>query len=50
MATLEANLRNSGVIIQPYWRSIYRSYRDGVHGFEMRQAFELHLDKVWLES
>jgi peptide/nickel transport system substrate-binding protein len=38
------------VLIQPYWRSIFRSRRDGVHGFEMHQAFEQHLDKVWLES
>jgi peptide/nickel transport system substrate-binding protein len=50
MAKLEANLRDAGVIIQPYWRSIFRSHRDGVHGFEMHQAFEQHLDKVWLES
>ncbi|MFQ5567757.1 MAG: ABC transporter substrate-binding protein, partial [Paracoccaceae bacterium] len=50
MAKLEKNLRDSGVIIQPYWRSIYRSHREGVHGFEMHQAFEQHLDKVWLES
>ena len=50
MAKIEANLRNSGVIIQPYWRSVYRSYREGVHGYEMHQAFEQHLDKVWLDS
>ena len=50
MAKLEANLRDSGVLIQPYWRSIFRSYREGVMGFEMHQAFELHGDKVWLDS
>jgi len=50
MAKIEANLRDSGVIVQPYWRSLYRSHRDGVHGFEMHQAFEQHLDLVWLES
>ena len=50
MAKIETNLRGSGVIIQPYWRSIFRSYRDGVMGYEMHQAFEQHLDKVWLES
>jgi peptide/nickel transport system substrate-binding protein len=50
MAKIEANLRDSGVIIQPYWRSIYRSYREGVMGYEMHQAFEQHLDKVWLDS
>ena len=50
MAKIEKNLRDSGVIIQPFWRSIFRSYREGVHGYEMHQAFEQHLDKVWLES
>ncbi len=50
MAKIENNLRDSGVIIQPFWRSIFRSSRDGVHGYEMHQAFEQHLDLVWLES
>jgi len=50
MAKIEKNLRDSGIIVQPYWRALYRSHRDGVHGFEMHQAFEQHLDKVWLES
>ena len=50
MADLETMLRDSGVIIQPYWRSIYRSYREGVKGYEMHQALEFHGDLVWLES
>ena len=50
MANLEKILRESGIIIQPYWRNIYRSYRKGVHGYEAHQAFEQHLDLVWLTS
>jgi peptide/nickel transport system substrate-binding protein len=50
MAKLEVLLRDSGVIIQPFWRSVYRSYREGVMGYEMHQALEQHLDVVWLES
>ncbi|HET6157037.1 MAG TPA: ABC transporter substrate-binding protein [Dongiaceae bacterium] len=50
MADLEKTLRNSGIIIQPYWRSVYRSYRKGVNGCEQHQALEQHLDKVWIES
>jgi peptide/nickel transport system substrate-binding protein len=50
MAKIEKNLRESGVIVQPYWRSLYRSHREGVHGFEIHQAFEQHLDKVWIAS
>ena len=50
MAKIETNLRDAGVIIQPYWRSVYRSSREGVRDFEMHQAFEMHLDLVWLDS
>jgi len=50
MATLEEILRKSGVIVQPYWRSIFRSFRTGVHGYQMHQSFEQHLDRVWLET
>ncbi len=50
MAELETLLRESGAIIQPYWRSYFRSYREGVHGYEMQQGREQHLDLVWLES
>lgn len=50
MAKIQRNLRDSGVIIQPYWRAIFRSFREGVHGYEMHQSFEPHLDKVWLDG
>ncbi|MFK7945462.1 MAG: ABC transporter substrate-binding protein [Paracoccaceae bacterium] len=49
MARLQEILRDSGVIVQPYWRKIYRSHTDRVHGFEMHQSFEQHLEKVWVE-
>jgi peptide/nickel transport system substrate-binding protein len=50
MAKIETILRDSGVIIQPYWRSVYRTYRGGVHGVEQHQALEQHFEKVWLET
>lgn len=50
MAEIQTILRDAGVIIQPYWRSVYRSYREGVNGLTMQQAFEAHLDKVWLSA
>ncbi|MEM7509047.1 MAG: ABC transporter substrate-binding protein [Pseudomonadota bacterium] len=50
MAKIQANLQSSGVIVQPYWRNVYRSHREGVMGFEMHQAFEQHLDLAWLDS
>ncbi|MEL7174277.1 MAG: diguanylate cyclase, partial [Pseudomonadota bacterium] len=50
MAKIEENLRNSGIIIQPFWRKLYRSHREGVMGYGAHQASEQHLDQVWLES
>ncbi|WP_309568112.1 hypothetical protein [Psychromarinibacter sediminicola] len=50
MARLETMLREDGVIVQPYWRSLYRSFRPKVNGFGAHQAFEMHLDKVWVDS
>ena len=50
MADLEKTLRDSGIIIQPYWRSVYRTHREGVNGCDQHQALEQHLDKVWIES
>ncbi|MEM7668311.1 MAG: ABC transporter substrate-binding protein [Pseudomonadota bacterium] len=50
MAKVEKILQNSGVIIQPYWRSIFRSYREGVKGYEMHQAQFQFADLYWLES
>lgn len=49
MARLEEMLRSSGVLIQPYWRSIYRSARPFVKGLGAHQAFEQHLDTVWID-
>ncbi|MBY8978201.1 ABC transporter substrate-binding protein [Rhodobacteraceae bacterium NNCM2] len=48
MEKVETILRDSGVIIQPYWRSIFRSYREGVHGYEMHQAQFQFADLFWL--
>ena len=50
MAKLEKILQDSGVIIQPYWRSIFRSYREGVQGYDMHQAQFQFADLYWLES
>lgn len=50
MARLEEILQSSGVIVQPYWRKIYRSHSSKVHGYEMHQSSEQHLEKVWIEN
>jgi peptide/nickel transport system substrate-binding protein len=50
MARLEQIMQDEGVIIQPYWRSLYNHTRPHVRGAEMHQAYELHPDRVWLDS
>ena len=49
MAELQLRLQASGVIIQPYWRKLYRTARPGVRNFEQHQSFEQHLEEVWME-
>ena len=50
MKDIEAILQDSGIIIQPFWRSLYRHHADYVKGLFMHQTFELQLDKVWLDK
>ncbi|MEM7059807.1 MAG: ABC transporter substrate-binding protein [Pseudomonadota bacterium] len=49
MADLQNILQSSGVIVQPFWRKIYRSFRPGVKGYGMHQSFEQHMEEVWVE-
>ena len=50
MAKIEAVMQNEGVVIQPYWRNVYRHYRAGVKGTEMHPTFEMHHYKWWIEA
>lgn len=50
MAQLQQILRDEGVIIQPYWRTIYRHMRPGVRGARMHPSFELHPYALGLEA
>ena len=45
MAKLEQIMVDEGVIILPYWRSLFRHHRTGVVGASMHPTFELHLYK-----
>jgi len=42
MARGQALIQEEGVTIQPYWRSLYRHYRDGFVGLDMHISFEHH--------
>ena len=50
MVELETIMQNEGVIIQPYWRSLYRHFRDGIVGAEMHPTFEIHVYKLGLAA
>ncbi|MDH3228285.1 MAG: ABC transporter substrate-binding protein [Alphaproteobacteria bacterium] len=49
MEDLEKILQDSGIINQPYWRSLYKHSTKNVKGLEAHQTQEMHYDKVWLE-
>lgn len=48
MAKAEAILQDSGVIVQPYWRSLYCHHSPKVRGYYKHQTGEVHLDDVWM--
>ncbi len=49
MKRLQEIMQEEGVIIQPYWRSIYRHHRDYVKGADKHPTYELHYEKIWLD-
>ncbi|WP_432256164.1 ABC transporter substrate-binding protein [Limimaricola sp. AA108-03] len=50
MARIETLLQEDGVVIQPYWRSIFRHYTDRVQGAEMHPSFEHHHYRWWIKA
>ncbi len=46
MREIETLFQNDAVIIQSYWRSLYRHYRPGMFGADMHPAFEIHVHKI----
>lgn len=50
MARLERIMIDEGVVIQPYWRSLFRHCKPTVHAAEMHPTFEMHHYKWWIEA
>ncbi len=50
MAKLEQIMRDEGVVIQPYWRSTFRHYKENVVGAEQHPTFEIHVYKLGLAA
>ncbi len=42
MVRIQEIMREEGVIIQPYWRSLFRHYKDNVVNAEMHPTFEIY--------
>jgi peptide/nickel transport system substrate-binding protein len=49
-AVLEKIMQDNGVLIQPYWRSLYRNFDPKVMGAEMHPTFEHHHYKWWINA
>jgi peptide/nickel transport system substrate-binding protein len=47
MQRLQEIMREEGVLIQPYWRSLFRHARPGIHNAEMHPTFEIHYQYYW---
>lgn len=50
MKQIEQIIQDSGIIIQPYWRNLYRHTVPAVKNFGMHPMFEIDLHKVWLDE
>ncbi|HEV7251890.1 MAG TPA: ABC transporter substrate-binding protein [Mesorhizobium sp.] len=50
MKDIQIILRDSGIIIQPYWRKLYNSSVPAVKNHGMHPTFEADYGKVWLEQ
>lgn len=48
MARLQQIMQDEGVLIQPYWRSLYRHARSNVHNAEQHPTFEVHYQYYWM--
>ena len=50
MKEVEQILQDSGVIIQPYWQSLYCHMAKAVKDHGIHPTFQMDLQKVWLET
>ena len=50
MAQLETIMLDDGVMVQPYWRSLFRHAKDYVMDAGQHPTFEMHHYKWWLDT
>ena len=49
MKDLESMLQESGIIIQPYWLSLYNHATPQVKNYGMHPTYEVNVEDVWLD-
>ena len=50
MKDLEQIIQDSGIIIQPYWLTLYNHRTPAVMNYGMHPLYETHLERVWLKA
>jgi peptide/nickel transport system substrate-binding protein len=50
MAKIQKIMQDEAVVIQPFWRSIYRHYSEKMRGMEMHPTFEHHHYQWWMAA
>jgi len=50
MKDIEQILQDSGILIQPYWQSLFCHMQPSVKGHEMHQTYQLDFQKTWLDA
>ena len=50
MKRIEEIMQEQGVLIQPYWQTLYRHYKKNLHNVEMHPTYEHHVYKWWMDT
>ncbi|MBZ9990536.1 ABC transporter substrate-binding protein [Mesorhizobium sp. BH1-1-5] len=50
MEELQTILRDSGIIVQPYWRKLFCHMKPALMGYQMHQAYEQDFTQAWLTA
>ncbi|ESY85965.1 diguanylate cyclase [Mesorhizobium sp. LNHC220B00] len=50
MKDLEQIMQDSGIIIQPFWQSLFSHMNKKVQNYAVHQTFQMDLERVWLAA
>ncbi|MER9946354.1 ABC transporter substrate-binding protein [Mesorhizobium sp. M0092] len=50
MKDIEVLLQDSGIIIQPYWVSVFCHFTKQVRNYQMHPTYDIDLGRVWLDQ